>query len=327
MFRRNKHTRNSLIIQDHVIRYVRAKRPELNAIIDFQERYLPVGVIENGKIVEHETLRTIIEECMSTWKIKGEEVFFTIPDSVVVLRHHQIPESIKEEEIIGHLFFELGEKLHLPFENPLMDIHDLGLVGKMREVLVFAAPEDTVSYFANLLEECKAKPVVADLSPLSYFRLYFETDLSERYEHMMLVQCYRSQVNVTIFHDQVPLMMRSLKWELSTERWTITEEASVSIYKWNGDENDVYGAWEEILKDIEKLINFYRFTYQKGEAGVNNIIFTGDHPFLRTFEGSCEKRFDIPVKSVEILECMTIDQEQIPTRFYEGVGLVLKKEV
>ncbi|UCZ52095.1 pilus assembly protein PilM [Bacillus shivajii] len=327
MFQRKKQIRNCLMIQDHVIRCVRAKRPQLDAITEFYERYLPPGIIENGNIKELETFMTILEECVDDWKLKRQNVFFTIPDSAVVLRRHQIPDTVKEDELKGHLYFELGEKLHLPFENPLMDLYDLGVQGKMREVLIFASPEETVLQFSQLLEEVKLKPLVADLAPLSYFRLYFEEDLVERDEHMMLIQCYPTQVNVTIFHEDAPLIMRSLTWEHVNDSWQLSEEEGKTSYIWDGDEDEVFVAWQNMMNDIEKLANFYRFSYQKGEVGVNKVTLTGDHPFLSTFEQEMEERLDLPVKVIENPQWVTTEQEQIPLRFYEGAGLVLKKEV
>jgi type IV pilus assembly protein PilM len=113
--------RNNLIIQDHVIRYLDMRQPELLEVKSSGERYLPEGIIQDGIITDGETLLKILEECIEEWGIKGREVHFLIPDSKLVIRKHHIPSVYKVEEIKRYLYLELGSTVHLPFEDPVFD--------------------------------------------------------------------------------------------------------------------------------------------------------------------------------------------------------------
>src|SRR5690606_19109049 len=111
----------NIIIKDHVIRYVGIKDSNPLVVQRFRERYLPKGIVIEGKIQDRETLTLILEECVADWGIKNKEVRFIIPDSFVVIRKTAIPADVEEDEISGFLYLELGASIHLPFEDPVID--------------------------------------------------------------------------------------------------------------------------------------------------------------------------------------------------------------
>ncbi|MBM7653035.1 hypothetical protein [Neobacillus cucumis] len=48
--------------------------------------------------------------------------------------------------------------------------------GKTKDLLLFAAPEQYVMEYVDLLSRLKVNPVAADISPLSLYRLYHKLD-------------------------------------------------------------------------------------------------------------------------------------------------------
>lgn len=47
---------------------------------------------------------------------------FLVPDSRLVIRKVAIPKDIKDDEIKGYLYLEMGTSIHLPFEEPIFDV-------------------------------------------------------------------------------------------------------------------------------------------------------------------------------------------------------------
>lgn len=310
----------NLIIKDHVIRYVGVKQTTPITVRDFRERYIPKGIIHEGKIVDHDTLLMILEECVSDWGIKKKEVRFLIPDAFVVIRRTSIPIEIKDDEILGYLYLELGGTIHLPFDEPVIDFIKIQEEENKKEVLMFAAPQDIAQDYADLLEEATLKPIAADISPLCMYRLFTFYEKTDFNEHSLLVQFDLQSVNLCIFYQHQPLFMRHLDLETTIDDWDIRQNSAntVAEIKWMNQEQTLEIIIEEIQREIEHVLNFYRFNIRNGNEQVTNILMSGDHPFFGVLTSNLIERFEIPVETIDTLN-------ELPLHYYLPLGLALKE--
>ncbi|MBM7098002.1 pilus assembly protein PilM [Bacillus sp. H-16] len=328
MLKIKKQTWTAVTIKDHVIRYVRGKNESLESVSDFGERYLPKGVVENGRIKEWDTLVTIFQECVDTWNLKKQKVVFTVPDSLFVIREHSVDITVKDEETTGHLYMELGEKLHLPFEEPAFDWAERDADEKKRHLLLVAAPEDTVAEYTKLFEACKVKPLAADVAPLAFYRFYEGARYGGPEEHLLTVHAFPSHILVTVFNKDTPVVTRHMEWELDSQQWRVETIEDELIYEWTGSEEEIISSWQDVLTDIRKLRNYYESSYHKGEKSLTKVCIGGDHPYLSRFEEDMSLQFDIPVHRYDRTNLRVSNSDtNIPERYHETVGLLLKKEV
>ncbi|SDN58977.1 type IV pilus biogenesis protein PilM [Alkalicoccus daliensis] len=319
-------TQHALLLSDHVIRYARVKGRKLDGVEIIEERYLPQGVFAQGEVKEVETLLTILSECVEKWKLRNQKVVFSIPDSLSLVRRHEVPLNIAEASITGHLYMELGESLHLPLEQPVFDWHEIGRTAEYRDLLIFAAPEPAVTTLARLMREVRLKPVAADISPLSLYRLYDKMYNTEEKIHTMFLQMAPSYMQVSIFEEELPLVIRTMNFQLDASQWQVTEDASEPLV-WQGAEEDIRSSWQDTLEELSKLLNFYQYNYQQGKARVDKIVVTGDHPYAGHFVKDVKQRLELPVSTFAESDWVTKDNEEIPSKYYAVIGLALKKEV
>src|SRR5881392_2762970 len=115
----------NLVINDHSIRFVELKQANPPTAQRWSERLLPPGIINDGKIIDAESLANIVEECIDEWKIQRRSVRFIVPDSLVIIRKVSIPAEVQDDEIHGYLYLEMGSSIHLPFEDPVFDFFTL----------------------------------------------------------------------------------------------------------------------------------------------------------------------------------------------------------
>ncbi|OIJ10569.1 hypothetical protein BKP37_18740 [Anaerobacillus alkalilacustris] len=325
LFRGKKQMRTAIIIKDHVIRFVHAKRADLASIDSFGERYLPTGVIHDGKIVEWETLEGILHDCIEEWQLKKHYVQFIVPDAYTVLRHVQVPLSIKVDEIKGYLYTVIGETVHLPFDEATFDIHNLGEKDGQREVLLIATPEKKVQEYVNLLTEVKVKPNAADISALSLYRLLHSLDRDNKNDHFLFVQVDLLSINITIFHNQKPVFMRHIK--LSTEdKWRYFNEGTEEV-SWEGNQSEIENQIQDIITEVDRIMNYYRYSMRQGKYRVTKLVVIGDHPYLIDISKKFQKSFGVDIETITKETIKTMNGKEIPERFYEIVGLALKKEV
>jgi type IV pilus assembly protein PilM len=314
----------NLVINDHSIRFVELKQSKPPAAQKWNERFLPPGIITDGRIVDLDTLTNILEECIDDWKINRRSVRFIVPDSLVIIRKVSIPVDIQDDEIKGYLYLELGSSIHLPFEEPVFDYYSLSNNGKTKDLLLFAAPEQFVMQYAELLSSLKLSPIAADISPLSLYRLYHHMELASEKEVLFTVQFDLTSVNLCIFEESVPLVMRQFALPFNIDNWEIKQDLSGSMeYKYSGDPEELVIQFEDIFKEVNKLLDFYRYTLSNNEKkDVTKFLLNGDHPMLTAIFDEMKERFDIP------LERITFDSEakgSVPANLLLSLGLALKE--
>ncbi|WP_044894630.1 type IV pilus biogenesis protein PilM [Bacillus alveayuensis] len=315
----------NIIIKDHVIRYVELKQTTPLILSRCEERYLPSGIIQEGKIVDRETLETILEECVSDWKLKNRRVRFIVPDPVVVIRTISLPKGLEEDEIRSYLFMELGTTIHLPFEEPVFDYTILERTNEKLVILLFAAPEHIVKSYSELLEDVKLRPIAADISPLCIYRLFHTADQTKKEEHLLLVQVDLSAINVSAFHQHRPVFMRQLLFEGKFEQWEKKVDAFGNIVlEWKGKEDEPLRQLEDVYKEIERVMSFYRFSIQQGNGQISRILLTGDHPYLPQIYATMRERFDIVEMLSENL-IVSDNSKTIPPSYHLALGLALKE--
>ena len=76
----------NLVLNDHSIRYVELKQATPPQAQKWGERFLPPGIISDGKIADIDSLANILEECIDEWKIQRRAIRFVVPDQLVIIR-------------------------------------------------------------------------------------------------------------------------------------------------------------------------------------------------------------------------------------------------
>ncbi|MEK3807775.1 pilus assembly protein PilM [Bacillus sp. FSL H8-0547] len=316
-FRFSKKTGN-FTIKDDAIRYAELKQAEPLMMGMCEERLLPEGLIRGGVIQDFDTLSLILDECVREWGIKGRKVRFTVPDSHVVIRKVSVPGDLIDDEIRGHLYVEIGSSIHLPFDESVFDYIVTGRTDKELQLLLFASGEELVRSYSDLFDSAGLKPDAADISPLCQYRFYLnQKPKVDHASSVMLIQYDLSGVNLSIFQQEQPVFMRNIEVEKNIRE---SEQISVSM-----SPEDFRLQANEIIKEIDHVLNFYRFSLNQGNDEVSSFILTGDHPLLHEAERLLAERYDYPVDSLKNAQAETLNKTPLPALFYLTAGLALKE--
>jgi type IV pilus assembly protein PilM len=322
----NNRRRVSLVIKDHVIRFVDTGKPSLSAIRAFGEQYLPEGVIRDGKIIGADDLQITLEQCIDEWAIKRREVQFLVPNPYAVVRKVTVPADIPVGEIGGYLFLEIGSSIHLPFEDPYFDFHVLSQTEATNEVLLFASPESMITEYTTLLESVKLKPVAADLSPLAIYRLYYHLGQANENDHLLCIQFDVQTVHVSIFVQHKLVFMRHLRMNVDLNGWKeiMNQDESVML-EWQGDKEYILGEIQDMVTEIERVMNFYQFSLNQGKSHVTKILLTGEHPYIQDVHEKLSAITEIEINHLFYQGIETVKGQLIPIRYALALGLSLKE--
>lgn len=314
------------IIKDYVLRAIEIKSTNPLIVNDFHERYIPAGIVKDGKIIDEEMFLLILEECLTEWKIGKRKVMFHVPDSFVIIRKVTVPAELLNDEIYGHLYMEIGATIHLPFEQPVFDYHVVAKTEEGKELILFAAPEETVITIAELFEEVKLNAVAADISALSLYRLYDKIFPRHDEEQLMIIQADLHAVNVCIFENEHPVFMRNIPIDADHEKWSPASLSGSDIQlTYDGEPEDVGFALEDIYTEISRVVDFYRYTLNHGAKQITKLLVTGDHPWLNTIQEQIHDRVQIEMETIPQEAVKTASKaDPLPASFHCAVGLGLK---
>ncbi|MYL53354.1 hypothetical protein GLW08_08385 [Pontibacillus yanchengensis] len=319
-----KKHRVNMVIKDHVIRFCYNDQASLEDIQFVGEQMLPSGIIKEGKVQDIFVLTSIIEELVETYNWKRKKLYFCVPDSSVVIRPYKIPADLQHDEVKGYLYMKLGEDLHLPFEDPVFDYHYLYQEEEHQHILLFAYPEEQIRTYESIFQEAKLKPQAADLSSLSLFRLYQYFEQVQEDEHLLSIQWNVDGCVVTVFHDERPVFIQHMKTPLDASLFKSNEEAFTAV-EWHGEQQDIDAYIHDQVQEIERIMNFYRFSVTKGKAGITKVLLSGDFPQMDMIRQQCEERFSVPVEHLNISDIYTKEGVEIPDLLAETAGLSLKE--
>ncbi|MBP3038108.1 pilus assembly protein PilM [Bacillaceae bacterium Marseille-Q3522] len=317
----------NLVINDHSLRFLEIKETDPPAAQKWGEFLLPAGIIKEGKIIDRPAFSNIITECVHNWKICRRSVRFLVPDPLVIIRKVQVPEDVKPDELKGYLYLEFGTSIHLPFDDPVFDCTILEKVDGKREVLLFAAPEEAVLAYSNILSDGKLKPIAADIAPLALYRLYAKTDFAVKNERLLMVQYDQDSATISIFEDHIPYMMHKLTLEWKEDDWEIhISRSKIATFIYKGDLQQFSLQLLDLFKEIDRIMDFYQFSVHQGNQGVTKILLGGDHPLIAKVEEEMRKQYEIPVLSIHPDQKMVNGKRKVlPQAFYLALGLGLKE--
>jgi type IV pilus assembly protein PilM len=317
----------NLEIQDYVIRYAEVKNNKKSfTITQCDEHYFPKGVIEGGKVLNEEIFVRTLKHCIRKWNLKGKNIRFIVPDSSVILRTVEIPADIQDEEIKGHIYFELGHSIHLPFENPVLDAVSLGMKGDMKQVLVVASSEENVDTFYDHMKEEKLDIVAADVSSLCQYRLYHKFNMTNDNDIFMLTQFNVKAVTISIFEQHKPVFMQQIEIPYPEEAWKVVPLHSGGyLSRAQFDRKKVMLAFDDVFTEIERIIRFYQYSLNNGEKQINRMLLTGDHPYLEELLDGSKERFGLPINILPPDEINAAKNLEVSYNFYNVIGLAMKE--
>ncbi|WP_312470988.1 pilus assembly protein PilM [Neobacillus sp.] len=316
----------NLVLNDHSIRFVELKQSDPPSAQKWRERFLPPGIIKDGKIVDIVSLTSNLEECIDEWKIQRRSIRFLVPDPLVIIRKVSIPAEIQDDEIKGYLYLELGSSIHLPFEEPVFDFYPLSDNGKTKDLLLFAAPEQQVMEYADLFSSLKLNPVAADISPLALYRLYHQLGHTGQNEILFTVQFDLTNVNLCIFEGSAPVVMRPLALPFDSDKWEIKRDSLGCMdCKYTGDADELVVQFEDVFREINKLLDFYRYTLNNEKHDATKFLLSGDHPMLQAIVDEMKERFEVPVVQLSFGAESNGKTGSVPANLLLSLGLALKE--
>lgn len=306
--------RINIFINDTMIRYLVSSKKNVTDASYYGEIPLEEGIIEDGKILDQKRFTTIFKNIVKDKKWKNKQLTFCVPDAFVTMREESVPKQLTKAEVKKYIELELEGSIRLPFQNPVIDFEVITEEEKTNKILLFAYPNERLKVYKDVFEQANVKLVVADLSFLSAYRTYYNLDLANKEEHLLMIQWSKTDLVLTVFNNQKPIFNRHI--HLNRNDLILNNE----VFEDSMDANE--HVWRELVDEqlvtIERFMDFYQYSIMSGEAQVSDLLLIGDFPGQASINELLTSRFNLPVKRI-------IFPNDLPPEYATVYGLTLRK--
>lgn len=299
MFNRFKKKRRIVAIElaDFYIRALHFTEGEMENASVF-EAVLPEGLVVEEVVQDEMQFYDLLNELVKSWGIAKDDLYFLVPDHAVLMRVFKYPEDLPAERLKGYVEMEIGASIHLPFESPLIDVDTKGM--KEGEAVLFAVPSEDILTLMGIYEDVRLEPTHLGIRALANLRFLAETNYLEKDRTYLIVDWSVLSASMSIYSNGKVDFLRYQSIEVPKDAWVYKgDEAHGYRYIYEGD----YDVYHRLLIDqsyeIERILNFYRFSLHKGEKSVDEIVMMGEHPEIASIVEQIQNVIDHPVTVID----------------------------
>ncbi|MEI4769408.1 pilus assembly protein PilM [Psychrobacillus sp. FJAT-51614] len=323
MFKSKKKKRFiALEINEYVIRafVMNSQDPNQAKVYEHQLR---LGIIEDDTIRDEMALYDELKQLVNTWGIKRNEVRFFVPDSSVMMKTFEHPKDVTSDKLKAFVEMELGQTIHLPFSYPLIDVYD----DKPNdgEATLFAAPSEEVIKMSGLFDDLFLTPTVADVRSLSTIRLLERMNMFIEKKSYLITDWSITGVSISIYTPGNLEFLRYQTIDTPMQKWQsrqVSEQEVQSVYE--GETEDYRVLLIDQIAEIERILNFYLFSLNKGEKGVDEIIVLGDSTEMDFIVTELRSNYVTPIKLIDDSTVQSI-YPNFKAKHVPLIGLALKE--
>ncbi|KMN40868.1 MULTISPECIES: type IV pilus biogenesis protein PilM [Lysinibacillus] len=297
MFKRKRKSHVSIELKDYVLRAIVAKGPEPNQWQGY-EYPLAAGIVENGTIIDEVALFEVIKEQVMKWTGKKQAVRMFVPDTTVLLKNFEHPKDVKPQELRGYAEMELGHSIHLPFQDPLIDVYDAD--AEDGKAILFAAPSEEITKLVGMLLDVSLEPEAADIRALCNIRLLEHMSLLMPNKTYLIAEWSINELSISIFSNGQVEFLRYQTIEVDMTQWLGKKENEFSYqFIYNGESENYQMVVMDQVLEIDRMMNFFKFSLHKGEKTVDEIIMLGDNPLLKSIGNLLASNLEPPLRVVD----------------------------
>ncbi|WOV88727.1 pilus assembly protein PilM [Sporosarcina oncorhynchi] len=318
-----KKTPISVELNDYIFRLL-IKDPSAQGDYSIYESAIEEGLIHNGEILNELALFEHIKSTLGEWGMKKLPVNFFVPDPFVLMRPIDVPTDLRSGSLLGFIQMEVGHSIHLPFDNPVLDIHDAN--SDDGKAVLYAAPAQDVRRIASLYDDASLEPEIADVRMLANARFLLQSGVLVQGKTVLVADWIHNGVSIGIFGGDELEFLRFQEIQAPLADWKVESETDQLVtFSYIGDEMDYKNQLIDQVLEIGRIINFYQFSLHKGEKTVDEIVLMGDNPELRYIQEQLQEAQG---------QAITVIDNSFVNRSYPGlfgrhaalIGLSLKGE-
>lgn len=322
MFKFKKKSHVAMELNDYVLRVLMKKGEQKEQWVTHDILLAP-GIVQDGIIIDEVALYKVLKDHKTLFGQKKLPVRTFVPDTSVLLKTFEHPEDVLGDKLKPYAEMELGLTIHLPFQNPLIDVYDP--VEGDEQAALFAAPSDEVMKLVNLLHDTSFTPEAIDIRALCNLRLLEQMELVQSDRTYMVTNWLINELTVCIYSNGHVDFLRFQTIDTEVADWQgVVGANGQATFTYTREEEQYNMLLVDRVMELDRIMNFFRFSLHKGEKTIDEIIVMGDNPMLTSIAELIQST--LPVE-LTVMDDKAIERfcPNMPRAYASLLGLALKE--
>jgi type IV pilus assembly protein PilM len=164
------------------------------------------------------------------------------------------------------------------------------------DVMLIAAPKDLIDEYQTASEASGMKPGSMEIKALSLFRMVDMVYPAYSEATFLIVDINQTITDLSIFHNKQLKITRTIPLEFKEQAVEEqTEEDPFAMFLAPTPNQDFMNTCNDLAHEMERLMNFYRYTLNNRNQEFAHILLCGDVSRLTEVAESLQERLSIPV--------------------------------
>lgn len=265
-------------------------------------------------------------------KLNGTEQKKT--SAVTKLRKHKTSKPVESEDdsLLGQAAasrekgFDLGSIDHL-FGEKTTEAEEQPEEKIQCDVMLVAAPRDLVNEYMQAVQAAGLKVQSIEIKALSLYRVIEQTRFTEPNGTFLTVDINEKATDLSIFHDGILKITRSVPMIFRAANSVPPMLPSTGLFAEFADpDSEFRNTCAELAHELERLMNFYRYTLNNRNQEFEKLLLSGDVPRMHEIAGALREKLSLDVQlfySDQILAPYTLFEEEFSS-YAVPIGLALR---
>jgi type IV pilus assembly protein PilM len=164
------------------------------------------------------------------------------------------------------------------------------------DVMLVAAPQELITEYEEVFAAASLLPLSMEFKALSLFRVMEHSHNVDTRNTVLVIDINDHLSDLSIFHNRQLKITRSIPIDFtlvgSSTKTTIEQEL---FYSFIDQDTDFINICNDLGFELERLINFYRYTLNNREHEFTQILVSGDVPRLEELAKIIAERLHLDI--------------------------------
>jgi type IV pilus assembly protein PilM len=322
-----------LDIGSHSVKVCELKQTDKTyTVVNLGSAILPEGAVEDGTLVDPETVGKAITELLANLKIKHKKVAISISGySVIVKKIHL--EVMEDQKLEQYITAEAEQYIPFDIDDVYLDFQDLKTNTEgsdHTDIMLVAAKKEIIDDYLDMLQGLGLQPVVVDVDGFALENIY-ESNYPQK-ENVALVDIGASKMNINIITNgmsvvakDIAIGSRQLTEQIADTFEIPMEEAeALKLGQIPSDEKQDQIAkifsttCSQWVLEIKKAIDLYHSNH--ANKPLDKLVLSGGGSKVAGLADFLQREANVPVEIFNPFTKMLSNPKQIDTEYLNTMG-------
>jgi type IV pilus assembly protein PilM len=206
------------------------------------------------------------------------------------------------------------------------------------DVVLVAAPKDLIEEYSGMVKAAGLVPKSVEIKAFSLYRLIDFEQIVESNGTYIVIDLNETVTDLSIFHEKQLKITRNVPLNFAApiessedkiETLSVPSELDTIFFQFGDKDADFNNACNDLAHELERLMNFYRYTLNNRDQEFTHILIAGDIHRFDEVKASLKNRLNLDIIDIQPKDAR-FEQPQLDEElrsFAVPIGLALRGKV